>query len=187
MLINSFDNTQVHHSATGVNMKNEPTPMATESHQPVPSFSHLQRREIQAPIAACLIHGFAKELGLDKALEVAAASIREDAKKSGQAMAGQMGVNTLAALNCVVQEIWAEGGAVMIRKLEETDQKLSFDVTRCRYAEMYETMGMKELGFCLSCCRDESFASGFNPRIHLTRNQTIMQGASHCDFRFTLD
>ncbi len=149
--------------------------------------SHLQRREIQAPIAACLIHGFAKELGLDKASEVAAAAIREDAKKSGQAMAGQLGINTLAALNRVVQEIWAEGGAVTIHMLEETDQKLCFDVTRCRYAETYEAMGMKELGFCLSCSRDESFASGFNPRIHLTRNQTIMQGASHCHFLFTLD
>ena len=74
-------------------MKNEPTPMATESHPPAPSVSHLQRREIQAPIAACLIHGFAKELGLDKALEISVASIREDAKKSGQAMAGQLGVN----------------------------------------------------------------------------------------------
>ena len=26
---------------------------------------------------------------------------------------------------------------------------------------------------------------GFNPDLKLTRTQTIMQGASHCDFRFS--
>jgi len=27
-------------------------------------------------------------------------------------------------------------------------------------------------------------AEGFGPEIKLTRTQTIMQGASHCDFRY---
>ena len=102
-------------------------------------------------------------------------------------MAEKLGANTLEALRQVVDDVWAEGGAVTIRVLEETDRNLTFDVTRCRYAEMYEALGLKDLGFCLSCSRDESFASGFNPRIQLTRNQTLMQGASHCDFRFTLE
>jgi hypothetical protein len=26
---------------------------------------------------------------------------------------------------------------------------------------------------------------GFNPDLKLTRTQTVMEGASHCDFRFT--
>ena len=29
-------------------------------------------------------------------------------------------------------------------------------------------------------------AQGFNPKLTLERTQTIMQGASHCDFRFRL-
>ncbi len=62
-----------------------------------------------------------------------------------------------------------------------------FDVTRCRYAELYEKAEMKELGFCLSCCRDELFTKGFNPRMKLLRTQTIMQGSSLCDFRFILE
>jgi hypothetical protein len=27
--------------------------------------------------------------------------------------------------------------------------------------------------------------AGFNPDLKLTRTQTVMEGASHCDFRFT--
>jgi hypothetical protein len=150
------------------------------------AISHRQRREIQAPIAACLIRGFAAELGLEKALEIAAAAIREDAKQSGRLMAEKLGANNLDALWQVVSEVWSEGGAVSLRIVEKTEHTLNFDVTRCQYAELYEAMGIKELGYCLSCCRDEAFAHGLNPDIKLTRQQTIMQGATHCDFRFSL-
>ena len=36
----------------------------------------------------------------------------------------------------------------------------------------------------IEVARDFSLVEGFNPDIALTRTQTIMQGASHCDFRF---
>jgi hypothetical protein len=68
--------------------------------------------------------------------------------------------------------------------LEQTDHSYSFNVTRCRYAELYRDLGIPELGKLLSCNRDFSLIEGFNPEIQLTRTQTIMEGASHCDFRF---
>jgi hypothetical protein len=49
---------------------------------------------------------------------------------------------------------------------------------------MYRSLGIAEVGALLSCNRDFSLVEGFNPDIALTRTQTIMQGASHCDFRF---
>jgi hypothetical protein len=58
------------------------------------------------------------------------------------------------------------------------------DVTRCRYAEFYQALGEPELGFLLVCSADYFMAEGFGPEIKLTRTQTIMQGASHCDFRY---
>jgi len=148
--------------------------------------SHLKCREIQAPIAACLIRGFARMMGKDKAMEAATSAVQADAMIGGKIIAVQYGGNTMKELGRVVREIWAEDDAITIHILEETEQNFSFDVTRCRYAELYEKAEMKELGFCLSCCRDESFTKGFNPRMKLLRTQTIMQGASLCDFRFVL-
>ena len=49
-----------------------------------------------------------------------------------------------------------------------------------------EEMGLAEIGHILSCGRDGTFCTGFNPKISLERSQTIMQGASHCDFRYEL-
>ncbi len=154
--------------------------------QPAP-ISQLARREIQAPLAACLIRAFADELGEERALQIASQAVQADAASAGKAVAGSLGGNSMKELARVVRELWAADEAIAFRILEESDRKLAFDVTRCRYAEYYEREGMLDLGFCLSCSRDEAFTLGFNPRIHLTRTQTIMQGQPVCDFRFTLE
>ena len=148
--------------------------------------SLLSRREIQAPIAACLIREYAGVMGLKRALEVASAAIQADAVLMGRALAQRYGGYTMMDLARVVREVWTEDDALTLRILEESAERLRFDVTRCRYVELYERLGMKELGFCLSCTRDDAFAKGFNPRIRLARTQTIMQGAPFCDFHFTL-
>ena len=48
-------------------------------------------------------------------------------------------------------------------------------------------VGLREFGYCLSCCRDNPFVEGFNPKIKFKRTQTIMEGAPYCDFRYTLE
>jgi len=149
--------------------------------------THLQRRAIQARLAACLIHAFAAELGWERALEIASAAVQADARAAGESAAEQRHANSLKELADIVRHTWAQDDALNLHVLEETPYTFSFDVTRCRYAEFYEQAGMLELGFCLSCCRDEAFASGFNAHIRLKRTQTLMQGAPVCDFRFSLD
>ena len=47
-------------------------------------------------------------------------------------------------------------------------------------------MGLGEIGHLLSCQRDATFCEGYDKRLKLTRTQTIMQGASYCDFNYKL-
>ena len=49
---------------------------------------------------------------------------------------------------------------------------------------MYRRLGLADLGPLLSCNRDGSMIEGFDPDIEFRRTQTIMQGATHCDFRY---
>jgi len=65
------------------------------------------------------------------------------------------------------------------------DDRLGFHVTRCRYAEFYKELGLADLGYLVHCNRDHAMIDGFNPDLKLSRTQTVMEGASHCDFRFT--
>jgi hypothetical protein len=148
---------------------------------------HLTCRELQAPLAEALLRAFAVELGPERALAVATRAIEEDAVASGKRLALQMGGNSLREMARVVREVWAEGGALEIEFHEESDTELRFKVTRCRYVDLYDRLGMREFGYCLSCSRDFAFARGFNPRMSLERTTTIMEGAESCDFRVVVE
>ena len=143
----------------------------------------LTRREIEARIVAPLFEAFAAEIGRERALEILKDTIQKIAQQQGAELALQIGGKTLAQFT-VALEAWKEGDAMDMDVLEQNDEKLSFNVTRCRYAEMYRQLGIPELGRILSCGRDFALMAGFNPEINLTRTQTIMEGAACCDFRY---
>ena len=145
----------------------------------------LVRREIEARIIAPLLEAMAEEFGRERVLEITRQTIVNIAREQGAQLAASTGECTLTQFAASL-ETWQRGDALRIDMLEQTGKRLSFDVTRCRYAEMYERLGASDLGALLSCNRDHALIEGFNPNITLTRTQTIMEGAPCCDFRFAL-
>jgi L-2-amino-thiazoline-4-carboxylic acid hydrolase len=93
------------------------------------------------------------------------------------------GYTTFSGLEEVVG-VWAGGGSLEFAEMERSSDSLNFNVTRCGYAEFYQSLGLAELGFLFHCNRDFAVLETFSPDVSLTRTQTIMQGATHCDFRF---
>jgi len=150
---------------------------------PLSLLSLLQQREIEARVVGPLVRAFREELGEEKTLAVVREVISRLAREGGANLASALGEATLESFSQSLER-WSEGGALEIEMLEQDPRRLSFNVTRCRYAEMYRALGLADLGASLSCQRDFSLIEGFNPLIELTRTQTIMEGASHCDFRF---
>ena len=146
------------------------------------TITHLERRKIEAGVLIPMIQAFQRALGKEQANEIAREVIRELARKDGERWGAQYG-RDLAALS-EVEKVWAAGGALEIEPLEKSAEALDFNVTRCAYAEFYQSLGLPELGSLFHCSRDFAMAEGFSPDIRLDRTQTIMQGAGHCDFRF---
>ncbi len=145
----------------------------------------LKRREIEARILAPLLEALGEEFGRDRVREVARQAIIRIAREQGAQLAQAQGGCTLAHLAASLGN-WQKGDALQLQVLEQTEDRFSFHVTRCRYAEMYRELGIPELGKILSCNRDFSLVEGFNPQIELTRTQTIMEGAPYCDFQYVL-
>lgn len=143
----------------------------------------LQQREVEAKIVGPLIRAFATEIGEERALAVVREVITSLARQSGADLAASLGTATLAAFASSLDR-WKEAGALEIDVLESNTARLSFNVTRCRYAEMYRTLGLGDLGASLSCQRDFALIEGFNSEVRLERSQTLMEGAPFCDFRF---
>lgn len=157
--------------------------------QPLPdrmnAIGVLKRREIEARILQPLIEDLSREFGADRVLEVLRRTIQRIAQEQGAELTRQAGGCTLAHFAAAL-EAWKTDGALEMRVLEASDDRLSFDVTRCRYAELYQKLGMAQLGALLSCNRDFALIEGFNPAIELERAQTIMEGAPTCTFRYRM-
>jgi hypothetical protein len=143
----------------------------------------LQQREIEANVIAPLVRAFAAEVGEARAREVLAGVVRELARQAGCAAAAALGGNDLSHLRRAVDR-WKAGGALELDVLRDDAEAFEFNVTRCRYAEMYRRLGLADLGPVLSCSRDGTMIEGFNPAIAFERTQTLMEGAAYCDFRY---
>ncbi len=143
----------------------------------------LQQRRIEANILKPVYEEMVAELGLQQAREILGNAVKKNAIAQGQAYAADKQDTGLLDFHALLPQ-WKADGALETEMLTETDTEVHYNVTRCRYAEMYREMGLAEIGNLLSCNRDGTFCTGFNPAIKLERTQTIMNGASHCDFRY---
>lgn len=143
----------------------------------------LKRREIEARILAPLLQALGERFGREEVLAIAREVIISLAREQGSELAQAMGGNALPQLAASLAA-WQKDDAMQMELLALNESEFSFNVMRCRYAELYRALGLEELGATLSCNRDAALIEGFNQNIQLTRTQTIMQGAPFCDFRY---
>ena len=137
----------------------------------------LLRRETEARILIPFLQDLFEVFGKAKTL-----NIIQVAKKQGEELSKEYGNTVDAFLETL--SFWTKDKALEIDILEKSDSKLSFNVTRCKYAEMYNDMGINDLGAVLSCNRDASLIEGFNSKAKLERKETIMNGDKCCTFRY---
>jgi hypothetical protein len=141
----------------------------------------LTRREIEARILEPFLAAVSEELGEEKARELLARVVVDAARASGRDMREEAGSDGLEAF-ADRWEPWFRGGALEIDEIDRSGDSWRFDVTRCRYAELYRSLGMADLGVVLSCNRDAALIEGWGDDVTLERTTTLMQGGDRCDF-----
>ena len=145
----------------------------------------LTKRRLQAAVIKPIYEEMAAVLGQEKAQSILGNAIRKAAIAEAGEFAGKApGGKTSLRSFINLFELWTADGALEIEVHEESEACFSFDVTRCQYAETYREMGIGQIGHLLSCNRDASFCEGYDPNIKLDRQQTIMNGADRCTFRY---
>lgn len=144
----------------------------------------LQRRRIEANIIAPIYRIMVREFGQERAADVIREAITEDARKAGARFASAEPEGANLQTFIAIQALWEKDDALVTETEKATDDEFIYTVHRCSYAEMYKEMGLAEIGKLLSCTRDFEFIEGYDPSIGLTRTQTVMEGASHCDFHY---
>ncbi|WP_082721081.1 L-2-amino-thiazoline-4-carboxylic acid hydrolase [Burkholderia sp. ABCPW 14] len=146
----------------------------------------LARRRIEAEIIKPIYEIMKREFGVERAQAVIAEAVRGAARDAGRAFAAKEPGGTSIASFVALQALWEKDDALDVDVHRADDAHYDYDVRRCAYAQMYREMGLGEIGHLLSCARDSVFIEGYDPRIALTRTRTLMQGGTHCDFRYRL-
>jgi L-2-amino-thiazoline-4-carboxylic acid hydrolase len=144
----------------------------------------IQQAKIQAQILVPLIKALQAELGEARANALVRKALGNVYRRYGEEFWRRKNEENLGKTVASAFEAFAREDALDYRVDEQSQDAFAVDVTGCRYADFYKELGEPELGFLLVCSADFEMAEGFGPGIKLTRTQTIMQGASHCDFRY---
>ena len=146
--------------------------------------SVIQQAKIQAQVLVPLVKALQAELGEERANSLVRRALGDIYRRHGEAFWRTKNEKNLGNIMASAFTTYAREDALDYRVIEQSQDAFEIDVTGCRYAEFYKELGEPELGFLLVCSADFTTAEGFGPDIELTRTQTIMQGATHCDFRY---
>jgi hypothetical protein len=148
------------------------------------SVSIIQQAKIQAQVLVPLVKAMQSELGEDRANALVRSALADTYRRYGEEFLRTKNETNVGKIMASAFASYARDDALDYAIIEQSEDVFGFDVTGCRYAEFYKELGEPELGFLLVCSADFDTAEGFGRDIQLTRTQTIMQGASHCDFRY---
>jgi L-2-amino-thiazoline-4-carboxylic acid hydrolase len=148
----------------------------------------LERMKIQAEVVVPLLRAFRAEIGAERANQIAwkaLASWRSEVARDRHA--GLSGSPSERWIQGVAASQDLIGDAVDVEMLRMERNGVDFDVTGCRFAELFRALGEPELGFALLCSMDDTIAEEIGQgEVSLERSGTIMQGAARCDFRYAL-
>ncbi len=133
-----------------------------------------------------LVKALRKELGEERADAIVRNALGDLYREMGEKWWRSRNSQDLGANMAGAFERYAAGDAMDYKVLRQAPDAYEIDVTRCKYAEFYKALGIPELGSLLACSVDFPMAEGFGSGVALKRTQTLMQGASHCDFRYAL-
>jgi len=146
----------------------------------------IERVKIQAQVLVPLVKTLQAELGEERANTIVRNALGELYRTYGEKWWRSQGNRDLGEKIAASFDMFAGGGALKYDVLKKAPDKFEVNVTECAYAKFYQELGAPELGFLLTCSPDFPMSAGYGADVQFSRTQTIMQGASHCGFRYAL-
>jgi predicted ArsR family transcriptional regulator len=150
-----------------------------------PRLSLLDKTRIQAQVLVPMLRALRAELGREKADAIVKQALRDWSKQLFAAIGD--GVDggprrKWGTMHTAMAEITERDVTVEMRRHDK--EALEFDITQCRFAESFRALDEPELGTLLICETDFDIAAAGGGDVSFTRDQTIMQGAPSCTFRY---
>jgi len=150
-----------------------------------PRLSLLDKTRIQAQVLVPVLQALRGELGKERADAIVKDALRDWSKQLFAAVGDSVEGSSRrkwAAMQTALTEITEREVTFEMRRHDK--EALEFDVTHCRFAEFFRALGEPELGALLVCATDFDIVAAGGSDVSLTREQTLMQGAPSCTFRY---
>jgi L-2-amino-thiazoline-4-carboxylic acid hydrolase len=150
-----------------------------------PRLSLLDKTRIQAQVLVPVLQALRAELGKEEADALVRHALRDWSKQLfadvGESVEGSPRRKWASMQSALTEITEREVTFDMIRHDKEV---LEFDVTHCRFADFFRALNEPELGALLVCATDFDIVAAGGSEVGLTRDQTLMQGAPSCTFRY---
>ena len=146
----------------------------------------IEQVKIQAQVLVPLSKALRTELGEERANALVRNALGDHFRKLGRETWQRYGTQSAEDK---IERTWkgfAAADALKYEVLKKTPDAYELNVTECQYAKFFRELGEPQLGFLLVCSQDFTFFEGYEG-VALKFTQTIMRGASHCDFRYRLE
>lgn len=150
-----------------------------------PRLSLLEKTRIQAQVLVPVLRALRAALGKEKADAIVKDALRQWSKDLFAAIGNSVEGSPRrkwAAMHTAMAEMTERDVTVAMRRKDK--EALEFDITQCRFAEFFRALGEPELGALLICATDYDIAAAGDGEVTFAREQTLMQGAPSCTFRY---
>ncbi len=136
-----------------------------------------------------LLKALAEDLGRERLVEMVKAASGRVVQEAVRKQAPPAPENTLHAFlgDLLKTDSWLWSHVVSLEVVEQRPTVVEVRVGRCLWAQTFHEAGAADIGYAMVCHPDFFAGPAFNPRIRMTRTQTLMQGDDHCNHRWVVE
>jgi hypothetical protein len=131
-----------------------------------------------------LARALEKEFGKEKTIELLKKFTTENMMQYGQMQAQKATDRNLKTYTAQFNNPNAYKNTLAKEVVEDSEKAFELKVTECIWAKTFLNAKAGEIGYAAVCWGDYAWAEGFNPKIKLVRDKTLMQGHDYCNHRY---
>ncbi len=124
-----------------------------------------------------------KEMGKDKLIEFLKKTTTEKWIKRGQEHANRSPDNSFKTYVNTFRPPRYEA-QLTHEVVVDTDTVFELKVKECLTSWVFRQADAADIGYAYICFGDYAWAEGFNPKIKMVRDKTLMQGQDYCNHRY---
>jgi hypothetical protein len=125
-----------------------------------------------------------EEMGEEKFIEFLKNTTTQRMLDYGKSQAEKADDPSLHAYTEQFRDLDKYKNTLVMEIVEDSEKVFELKVTECLWASTFRDADAGEIGFAMVCHGDYAWAEGYNSKIRMIRDKTLMEGAPICNHRY---